>query len=455
MKTNKVLRTSLIVMVIVLLVLVSFIGIYVKDKAMMKNIVKEYQLGMNLGGSRQIELNVNTSTKTIKYDAEGKEIASTDTTTEAATTEEKKINEEDVLTTENYKQVRSILENRLKKMGLAEYEIRQNTEDGKLVINIPENDETDNIVAQLQYQGKFEITDNDTNEVLMTNSDIKSAKAGYGTTSSGTTSIFVSIQFNEEGTEKYKEITKTYVETKTTNESGEETTNTKKIALKLDDTTLLTTYFDQEIDNGLLQLTVGSSSSTTTTEELQESLQRANSLAALLDCGKVPVVYEVAQNRYVESEITTQNIQIFICLIIVAVTASMIYLVIKYQKEGILCAISLVGFIATLLLIIRCFNVVMTVEGIIAMIVSVVLFYVTLIEILRKSMKIQETDVAFKQAIKKSIIILIPIYLIALVFTFNSWLTISSFGMVMFWGITLNLIYNFVITRTLLLDAKN
>lgn len=455
MKTNKVLRTSLIVMVIVLLVLVSFIGIYVKDKAMMKNIVKEYQLGMNLGGSRQIELNVNTSTKTIKYDAEGKEIASTDTTTEAATTEEKKINEEDVLTTENYKQVRSILEKRLKKMGLAEYEIRQNTEDGKLVINIPENDETDNIVAQLQYQGKFEITDNDTNEVLMTNSDIKSAKAGYGTTSSGTTSIFVSIQFNEEGTEKYKEITKTYVETKTTNESGEETTNTKKIALKLDDTTLLTTYFDQEIDNGLLQLTVGSSSSTTTTEELQESLQRANSLAALLDCGKVPVVYEVAQNRYVESEITTQNIQIFICLIIVAVTASMIYLVIKYQKEGILCAISLVGFIATLLLIIRCFNVVMTVEGIIAMIVSVVLFYVTLIEILRKSMKIQETDVAFKQAIKKSIIILIPIYLIALVFTFNSWITISSFGMVMFWGITLNLIYNFVITRTLLLDAKN
>ena len=154
----------------------------------------------------------------------------------------------------------------------------------------------------------------------MTNSDIKSAKAGYGTTSSGTTSIFVSIQFNKEGTEKYKEITKTYVETKTTNESGEETTNTKKIALKLDDTTLLTTYFDQEIDNGLLQLTVGSSSSTTTTEELQESLQRANSLAALLDCGKVPVVYEVAQNRYVESEITTQNIQIFICLIIVAVT---------------------------------------------------------------------------------------------------------------------------------------
>ena len=63
----------------------------------------------------------------------------------------------------------------------------------------------------------------------------------------------------------------------------------------------------------------------------------------------------------------------------------------------------------------------MTVEGIIAMIVSVVLFYVTLIEILRKSMKIQETDVAFKQAIKKSIIILIPILFVSAVILVNSY----------------------------------
>lgn len=455
MKTNKVLRTSLIILVIILLVLVSFIGIYVKDTAMMKNIVKEYQLGMNLAGSRQIELDVNTSTKTTKYDAEGKEIASTDTTTEVDRTEEIKINDDNVLTTDNYKRVRNILEDRLKRMGVAEYEIRQNTENGKLIINIPENDETDEIVAQLQYQGKFEIIDNDTNEVLMNNSDIESVKAGYGTTSSGTTSIFVSIQFNKEGTEKYQNITNTYIETKTINESGEEETATKKIALNLDDSTLLTTYFDEEIDNGLLQLTVGTTSASTTTEELQENLQRANSLATLLDCGKVPVIYEVSQNRYIQSEITSENIAWLVSLAIIAVTISMIYLVIKYKKEGILCDISLVGFIAIFLLLIRCFNVVMTVEGIISTIISIVLYYITLVGILKKCMKIQQVEVAFKQAITKSIIILIPIYLIALVFTFNSWVTIASFGMVMFWGITLNIIYNFIVTRTLLIDAKN
>lgn len=455
MKTNKVLRTSLIVLVIILLVLVSFIGIYVKDKAMMKNILKEYQLGMNLEGSRQIELEVDTSSTTTKYDAEGNEILSTDTQTEVATTQETKVNDDDVLVLENYKQVRKILENRLKKMGVTEYEIRQNSEDGKLVINIPENDDTDNIVAQLQYQGKFEIIDNDTNEVLMTNDDIDSVKAGYGTTSTGTTSIFVSIQFNKEGTEKYKNITNTYVETKTTNEEGNEETTTKKVALKLDDSTLLTTYFDEEIDDGLLQLTVGSSTTATTTEELQESLKSASSLAALLDSGKVPVVYEVSQNRYVQSEITTQNIKLLICLATVAVTISMIYIVIKYKKEGIVCSISLVGFIASLLLIIRLFNVVVTIEGIIAILVSIALFYVTLIEILRKLNKIQQVEIAFKQAIKKSIITLIPIYLIALVFTFNSWVAIASFGTIMFWGITLNIVYNYIVTRTLLIDSKN
>lgn len=455
MKTNRVLRTSLIVLVIILLVLVSFIGIYVKDKAMMKNILKEYQLGMNLAGSRQIELDVDTSTITTRYDSEGKEILSTDTTTQVATTQETKVNDDSVLVTENYKQVRKILENRLKKMGVTEYEIRQNVDDGKLVINIPENDDTDNIVAQLQYQGKFEITDNDTNEVLMTNEDIARVKAGYGTTSTGATSIFVSIQFNKEGTEKYKNITNTYVETKTTNEEGEETTTTKKVALKLDDSTLLTTYFDEEIDDGLLQLTVGSSTTATTTEELQESLKSASSLAALLDSGKVPVVYEISQNRYVQSEITIKNIEILICLVIVVATASMIYLVVRYKKEGILCSISLVGFMAVLLLIVRLFNVVVTIEGIIAMIVSTSLFFVTLIEILRKYAKIQQVEIAFKQAIKKSIIALIPIYLIALVFTFNSWVTIASFGTILFWGITLNIVYNYIITRTLLVDAKN
>ena len=456
MKVNKVLKLSLIILIIILLSIISFAGIYVKDKNKMSNIVKEYTLGMDLEGSRRIELDVNTSKETIKYDQDGKEIASTDTTTEVAKTEEKAINEESVLTVENYKLTKKILEKRLKTMGVNDYAIRLNESNGKIILNIPEDENTDVIVAQMQYQGKFEIVDNDTNEVLMTNDDLKSVKAGYGTNNSGATVIFVNIEFNKQGTEKFKSITNTYREIKATNEeTGEETTTKKEIAIKVDDSTLLTTHFDEEVSNGLLQLSVGSSSSSTAVEDLQDSLTRANNLAALLNNEKIPVVYEVAQNKYIASEITSYNIALFIILSIVVITIGMSYLVIKYKEKGILSSISLIGYIAILLIVLRYTNVIITVDGIVAIILSCILNYIIIEKILRYNLKIADEKEAYKRAIIKFVLSLIPVAIIAIVFTFNSWLPIFSFGMVMFWGIVINLLYNLTITRTLLIDSKN
>ena len=76
------------------------------------------------------------------------------------------------------------------------------------MIEIPENDNTDNVVSNIGTTGKFEIIDADTEEVLMDNSDIKSAKVMYGAasaTSSGT-SVYLDIEFNKEGTGKLKDI---------------------------------------------------------------------------------------------------------------------------------------------------------------------------------------------------------------------------------------------------------
>jgi preprotein translocase subunit SecD len=452
MKSNKTLRTILIILVIVLAILVSFVGVYKQQKNSVNNILKEYQLGMDLSGSRQIEFEVDTSTETINYDSEGNEIDSSDTETEVANTEEKSVNDESILTEENFVIARNVMEKRMKSLGLENYQIRQNTETGEITINIPEDDNTDNIVAQLQYQGKFEITDNDTDEVLLSNDDVKNAKVGYGTTSSGYTAIYISIQFNKEGTEKYRNVTNTYVETTTTDEeTGEETTETKKIAIKIDDSTLLTTYFDEEITNGVLQLTVGSSSSSTTTEDLQEYLVSANYLASLINAGKSPIIYEISQNRYIASEITNSNITVFVSLVIIVTAISMIYLIIKYKGKGVLSSISLVGYVAILLLVIRYANVVITLEGIIAILLSIVLFYIALIRVLKN----KDGKVDFNGAIKKYILTLIPVYLISIVFTFNSWQPIFSFGMILFWGITINIIYNFIITKTLLVNEKD
>ena len=443
MKKFKGLKITVIVLLIILLSMVSFIGIYVQDKNQVKNILPEYILSRDLKGHRRIELKVNDEVKeTKKYDADNNLI--TDDTTEVARTEEIKVNSEEILTKENYEASKKVIEKRLEEMQVNNYDIRQNLENGTIILELPEDDNTDRIVGQLSLQGKFEIIDKDTNEVLMTNDDLKSVQSRYGTTSSGTTSIVLNIQFNKEGTEKFKNITNTYVQTTKTveQEEGEEAkeeTETKEISIKIDDTTLLSTYFSEQVTNGLLQLSVGSSTNSTT-EELQEYAKEATSMAALLDSGKMPIVYEVEQNKYILSEVTQDVIAKVIVALIIILTLAIIYLIIKYKGKGILAGISIIGYVALLLLVIRYANVEVSIAGIIEILFSTLINYMLVVSMLKEE--------KINNAIKKYSLILIPTLVIAIAFTFAN----IAVGIVLFWGIVIAMLYNISITNLLLRD---
>lgn len=443
MKKFKGLKITVIVLLIILLSMVSFIGIYVQDKNQVKNILPEYILSRDLKGHRRIELKVNDEVKeTKKYDADNNLI--TDDTTEVARTEEIKVNSEEILTKENYEASKKVIEKRLEEMQVNNYDIRQNLENGTIILELPEDDNTDRIVGQLSLQGKFEIIDKDTNEVLMTNDDLKSVQSRYGTTSSGTTSIVLNIQFNKEGTEKFKNITNTYVQTTKTveQEEGEEAkeeTETKEISIKIDDTTLLSTYFSEQVTNGLLQLSIGSSTNSTT-EELQEYAKEATSMAALLDSGKMPIVYEVEQNKYILSEVTQDVIEKVIVVSIIVLTLAIIYLIIKYKGKGILAGISIIGYVALLLLAIRYANVEVSIAGIIEILFSTLINYMLVVSMLKEE--------KINNAIKKYSLILIPTVVIAIAFTFAN----IAVGIVLFWGIVIAMLYNISVTNLLLRD---
>lgn len=453
MKKYKGMKITLIILTIILLSMISFIGIYVQDKNQIKNIMPEYLLSRDLKGHRRVELKVsNEVAETIKYDAEGNVIPEDATEIAVSRIEEKKVNDSEILTEENYKNVKEIIEKRLNKMQVEDYIIRQDKENGTIILELPEDSNTDRVVGQLSMQGKFEIVDNDTNEVLMTNNDLKSVESGYGTTSSGATAIFININFNKEGTEKFKNITNTYVETVV--EKEEETTNeveteeaeenktetiTKEIAIKIDDTKLLTTHFDTEISNGILQLSVGSSSNSTS-EDMQEYLLEANSIAALLDAGKMPIIYEVEQNKYVYSDITTDEIEIAVSIAIVVLAIGMIYFIIKYKTKGILGSISLVGYIAILLIALRIFNVEISVGSLAGIALSIAINYFIISSILKQK--------EIMPVIKKYVIALIPTLIIAVVFTLMN----IAIGSVMFWAVVIAILYNLSITNIMLKD---
>lgn len=466
MKKVKILTITL---AIALISMVAFAGVYVTKQNRMEDKVKSYTYAMDLKGARTITLKVDTSKKTTIKDSEGKEVENSSNLTDEEisekgyTKEETDYNPSDVLNVENYKKSKEIIEKRLKELKIDNYVTRLNEQTGEIIVEIPENSDTDNIVTNLGTTGKFEILDSETNEVLMDNNDIKLANVVYGSNSSSTTSsgtsIYLNIEFNKEGTKKLEDISGKYVKTsnETNAENTSESTDTsssskKKITMKIDDEEIMSTSFDEAIKTGRLQLSIGSSS--TDQKTLQTYVEQANNMATVLDTGKTPVKYTVNENHYVLSDITENELKTVEYAIMGIVLISLIVLVVRYKLNGLLGAISYLGLASIFVLLIRYANVVLSLEGIFGIVVILVLNYLFVNKLLSKlKEEILSKDIVnskTKETYKQYFIKIIPIIIAIITFCFAGWEPISSFGMIMFWGVALIAVYNIIITNNLL-----
>ena len=472
---------------IILIAMIALFGVYVPYQNRMENKIKGYTYGMDLAGERTIILTPSEETETKITDSEGNEVtdASDLTDEELAekgyTKEEVKVNTDEKMNNENYQKSKEILEKRLQQLNAGQYTVNVNEENGQITINIPENNQTDNIINQLIPSGKFEIIDSETKEVLMNNDYLKEAKVMYGQNSSQSgTNVYLTIQFDKEGTKKFEEITNTYktieesedeTETNTTSEesnttSEENTTNTettenteseeekqKEITLQMDGEDIMTTSFDEVIKTGEMSLVVGSASSDE--EQINAYAQNAQNIASILNNGEMPVKYE-GVSQYILSDITREDLNI-IKIAIIAVTAiALLILVIKHRTNGFLASLGYIGLAGIFALIIRYTNVTVALEGIFAIAIILIINYIFQNKLLTKIKELKTNKEegivgkAMKETYKEFFIKILPICIMAIVFCFISWIPISSFGMIMFWGLLLIAIYNPTITQALL-----
>lgn len=477
MKTIKIIT---IILAIILISIISFFGIYTQNKNKVSNSVKDYQYAMDINGARTIKLKVNTDTKEVIKDKDGKTIDSaTDEEIEknGYTKENVPNNSEDILNTENYKKVKKVIEKRLKKLNIQEYNIAVNENNGEITIEIPEDTTTDTVVSNLTTIGKFEIIDNDTNEVLLNNDNIKSSDVLYNTTSSGTT-IYLEIAFNKEGKEKLEEISKTYVkqennttanttgDTNVTNESTNGTTNNttnnttetsgtqKQITMKIDNETIMTTSFDEPITTGKIQLSVGKAS--TSSETIQQYATQAKNIATVLDSGNLVIKYDIEKNQYILSDIEKEDLVKIEIAVAIVILVGIIALIIKYRVRGIFAGIAYVGLTAIYMLLVRYTNVIISLESIFGIITVLLLNYLfthILLENINKTEKEDIENIINKSTVKtykQFFMKIVPICIMVIAFCFIKWIPISSFGMIAFWGILLIAAYNAVVTRILL-----
>ncbi len=445
----KLLGNILTVIIIILLSVVSFVGIYVIDKNSMKNIIPEYKLGMDLYGARNIAIKVDDSTETKKYDADGNLV--TDVSSEEYAEEvEEPVNSPEMLTAENYKLVKDIIEDRLNYMQVEGYLLRYDESTGEINLELPENSSTDYIAQYTITKGEFKVSDNDTSEVLLTNADLKSAKVQYNTDSTGTT-VYLSIEFNKEGTKKLQDISKTYIKS----EDSEGNDTTKKVKMTLDDQTIIATYFQDEIKDGIIQLSMGTSSNLS---DIQTNLQQASNIAVFLNTKPMPITYKMEVNRFVYSDITEKTLA-WICIILGIVAIVMaVFMIVKYRRNGIMGVIANIGFAAILLLALRFGNVIISLPGIFAIAVMIFIEYIITMLILKEYSKKYDSETLEKN-IKKLLvrisITLVPLMVMAVTFALMSWQEIASVGMILFWAILIIAIYNIIILLVRLFSTSD
>ena len=445
-KSSKTLKIVLVVLIVILLSIISFVGIYDKKG---NNVLQGYTLGRNIEGSMVIKyvassLNQEDDDEIVLENEEERE-QSIEDSDEEITNE----NIDTDLTEENFLKSKKILQARLDDLGINDYEIRLDNESGDIYITLPDDSKKDSAMEVLGYAGSFEMKDAETDEVLLSNEDINSVKVGYGATSntSNAASVYLTINFNKEGAKKLLDISNEYIQT--TDEEGN--TTEKNVSLTIEDDEIIKTYFSQPMTDGKIQLSIGSS--TSDTSQLQEYLEQGSKVKVVLDNGKLPLSYTVDQEEYIKSDINQNEIMIAVYILIALVVADIVYIIIKYRKNGALSGVSYIASIAIFLLLIRYTNTILVLESIVAFLSLIILnhyLYTKTLSKIEKNTKSEDVKNTFKEVYKSCIDLLIVLLIISVVFVYTTLVSVNSIGMLLFWGIISIIISNFVFGRTLL-----
>lgn len=454
MKAHKIITITTIILAIIIISIASFGGIYKLKEYKVVNVVPDYLLSMEFKNSRVANFSVSDEVAETKiYDKDGNEITEKQDGIEYTEENgykivETKVNTEESLNDSNYKLSKKIIEKRLKDIKAEQYTIKLNESNGNIQLEIPENDDANEILAVLAQKGIFELQDSETKEVLLNNSNIKSVAVVYGQTESGV-SVYLQIKFNKEGTIKLEEISKKYIKTteQETNENGETEDKevTKEVSIVFDGQEYRSTYFGDTISDGTLNVAMGSGQDNSSIENY---VLVANELKAILNSGVLPIQYEISENT-ISPRITTENIKVVAYIVLAIFAISLVYFVIKLKLRGILAAVLQIGYVAILLLILRYTNVVISLEGIVGILVGIIINYM----FIYFAFKNIEDDYV-KGTMAKFAVRLIPIYIIAIVFTFNRLTNIASLGMTIVWGLIILYLYNLIFTQVIVKEIK-
>lgn len=468
MKKEGSLKKVLAILVIILVCLVSIGGIYSKDKNIMKNILPEYVLGMDLDTDTLIKLDVAKDEDNSELETE-----------ESEASENEGQAKENIYTVDNYKKAKKIIENRLKTSGVEQYAVRLDESTGSIVIEIPKstditklqnifavgkteiklvknvanensNTESENNNTEEQANDTTKTEEEvigDYNSIKKITASIDDSYASYGIGSA----VKIDFEFSKDAVNKFKELKN--------NDQNQAENNIQIIIDGSPICSMVESEFLESAVNGSLPLKFGDY--TTDTDTLNKALDSANSIKNIIENGNLPVTYSIEYSNEIHSNINQYGI---ISVFAVILAVMFVYLVVKYKKTGVLAELSILGLGAFLLLIIRFTKVQISIATIVAIASMLIVQFIYLIKLLNNS---KISSKVFNEGTIEFTKMLVPAFIVSVIgavlpalndskiIPFGNIVEISDFGMVVFWGIILFELFNNIITRAILTNAKN
>ena len=435
METRRKLSLVLIILISVLIIFVGFAGIYTKNGNKYSNVIPDYKLASDLKGYRILEFDVSDSKDTVYYDKEGKKVDSSTVTEENEadyTKEEIEVNKAENLTKDNYNKTLKILKKRLEFLKVDQYRMDLDRDNGKITLSY-EDDYPEDVKSILPMEGKLELVDSNTSDVILEYSNIKSVKTNYAQTEDGYT-VYMDIKLTKDGADKIKNID-TYKNVKNNDQTSEQASDTaNKFKVEFDKEKIEEVSYDDIILTGnTLRITIGSKLTNTTT--VNSKLNTASVVSKLATIGKTPVVYQISAEEYENTSVNSNLLLYTKIVLAVIVAVVIIYLVVKFKVNGILAILPMLANISLFTILIRITGISISLNSIAGIAALLIVNIYLVLNILNEIKNEEKTFGSnLKTAYLKSLDMIIISLIIFAVFAFNSAATLSAMGLLLFWG---------------------
>lgn len=447
MKKVKTLKAILIILICILIMMVGFVGIFKKQGNSYKNILPEFKLASDIKGENVLEFEVDNSKQTIYYDKEGKKVDSSKVTEENEgdyNKVEEPVNLDDDLTTQNYQKVIEIMKKRLEFLKVDQYRLDLDNNTGKIILTF-KDDYEDDVKSFLPMEGKLQLVDTNSSDTILDYADFTSIDATYASKDDGSYDIYLNLKLNNSGLEKYKGFDNYKNAT-----NGDEAETSNKFKILFDGEELYELEYSNLVLTGKT-LRITTSSNVTSNSTIQSKMNMNTVVSKLSTIGKLPVVYKLSAQEYVNSTVSQKNINCIIIVLAILCLILSLYFIIRFKFNGVLAVIAFVTNIALFLILIRLTKVEISLNGFAGMFGLIILNTILVNNILKN---IKNTDKNFAENIKggyfESLDVLIVSLILFAVFSFASMATISSTGLVFFWGWTVAVLGNLLFTVPLL-----